>query len=108
MGLTISAASFTGMTINSVDQLRMHHFGNNNAAYVDGRIVAARKADQVVVAVDSAFEQVKASAGCERINSCVSRKGNGGEGLTYFTLKSVALQIGTVLAEAEGWRRRSG
>jgi len=97
MGLTISIASLTGMIINPVDQMRMQEFGRNNAVYVEDRIVAARKADQVVVAVESAFEQIKASSACERINSCTSRRGKGGEGLTYFTLKSVESQIGTVL-----------
>jgi len=96
MGLTISAASFTGLTINQIDQMRMQSFGNDNTIYVEERISAARHADQVVVAVESAFEQIKASSSCERLNSCLSRNGKG-EGLTYFTLKSAESQIGTVL-----------
>ncbi len=97
MGLTISVASLTGMTINSVDQMRMQEFGSKNSVYVEERIVAARQADQVVVAVESAFDQILAGSTCERKNSCVSRKGNGGEGLTYFTLKSAESQVDTVL-----------
>lgn len=102
MGITISAASFTGLTINQIDQMRMQSFGNDNTLYVEERVSTARHADQVVVAVESAFEQIKASSSCERGQSCVSRVGNGGEGLTYFTLKSAESQIGTVLEKLKG------
>ncbi len=97
MGVTISIASITGMTINSVDRMRLQGFGSENTTYVEERITAARQADHVVVSVESAFEQIKASSTCEREKSCVSRKGNGGEGLAYFTLKGTETRIGIVL-----------
>ncbi len=49
-----------------------------------------------MVAVETAETQISAAAECERVNSCVSRRGNGGEGLTYHSLNGVAQQIGTV------------
>ena len=97
MGLTISIASLTGMTINAIDQMRLQNFGNENTIYVEERIASARHADEVVVAVESAFEQIQAASKCERASSCVSRNGNGGKGLAYFTLKGAETQIGTVL-----------
>lgn len=96
MGVTISIASLTGMTINPVDQMRVQGFNDKNTLYVEERITAAREADQVVIAVESALEQIQTNSACERSNSCVSRKGKG-EGLTYFTLKATESQISTVL-----------
>lgn len=100
-GLTIAAASFTGMTINSIDQMRMQQFGQENSDYVNERINAALHADQVVIAVEAAFDHIQTAAACERESSCVSRVGNGGEGLAFYTLKGVETQIGTVLSKLQ-------
>ena len=95
-GLTISVVSFTGLTVNSIDQMRVKDFGQAHSLYMDAQISAARQADEVVVAVETAQAQVSGAAQCERVNSCVSRIGSGGEGLTYHTLNGVAQQIGAV------------
>jgi len=95
-GLIISTVSFTGLTINSIDQMEMQEFGRANALYVDTYIASVRQADEIVVAVETGYNQVLASVECERGSSCVSRRGNGGEGQTYFALNGVAVQIGSV------------
>ena len=95
-GLTISMVSFLGLTINSIDQMVMQEFGRENTLYVDGYIAGVRQSDEIVVAVETGYNQVLASAECERGSSCVSRRGNGGEGQTYHTLNGVAAQIGSV------------
>lgn len=95
-GLTISIVSFTGLAINSIDQMVMQQFGRENALYVGSYVAGVRQSDEIVVAVETAYNQVLASAECERANSCVSRKGNGGEGQTYHTLNGVSMQIGSV------------
>ena len=107
MGLTISIASLTGMTINPVDQMRMQGFGSENTIYVEERVTAARHSDHVVVAVESALEQIKASSACESEKSCVSRKGKGGEGLAYFTLKAAETRIGSVLQKLKDGNENS-
>ena len=95
-GLTISVVSFTGLTINGIDQMRLKEFGQTHAAYMDDQIAAARQADEVIVSVETAEAQIAAAAACERLNSCVSRRGSGGEGQTYHTLNGVARQVGAV------------
>lgn len=95
-GLTISIVSFTGLTINSIDQMVMQEFGRTQSEFVDNYVSGVRQADEVAIAVETAFDQVSAAAACEQISSCVSRKGNGGAGLTFHTLNGVATQIGTV------------
>ena len=95
-GLTISTGSFTGLTIHTVDQMVLQDFGRANSDYVQAYVSNVRQADEVMIAVDTALQQVSAAADCERVSSCVSRQGNGGEGLTFHTLNGVASQIDTV------------
>lgn len=95
-GVTISMLSFVGLTINSIDQMELQEFGRANTAYVDSYIAGVRQSDEVVVAVEGAFNQISAAAACELEVSCVSRRGSGGAGKTYYTLDGVASQIGSV------------
>jgi len=109
-GLTISTVSFVGLTINTIDQMELQDFGRENSLYVDAYVSGVRQSDEVIVAVEAAFEQVSGAAECERAASCVSLRGNGGEGKTYFTLKGIADQIGSVqesLGEGESLRDHS-
>jgi hypothetical protein len=96
-GVTISIASFTGAVINPVDQNRLQEFGRENAAYVEARIDSVARADEVIIAAQSAYAQIKASRLCEELESCVSRRGNGGRGTAFYTLQSAETEISTVL-----------
>lgn len=88
-------ATYAGLTINKVDDLRLEAYGTELSHYIGDRNKAALDAAQSGPALGAVVTDLQGKAECEISRSCVSGKGNGGYGTVARILEEKA-------ARAEG------
>ncbi|MCC0049796.1 MAG: hypothetical protein H6882_11715 [Rhodobiaceae bacterium] len=88
-------ATYAGLTIDKVDDLRREAYGTELTHYVSDRNKAALDAAQSGPALRAVVTDLQGKAECEISRSCVSGKGNGGYGTVARILEEKA-------ARAEG------
>ena len=80
VGTGLFAATYAGLTIKKIDELRLRKYASDVAAYVDTRDRRSSEARRAVAAVESIAVDLKDKEACEEKTSCVSGHRLGGRG----------------------------
>jgi len=80
VGLGFFAATYAGLTIKKIDELRLREYTRDVAAYVDTRDRRSSEARRAVAAIESIPADLRDKEDCEEKTSCVSGYRHGGRG----------------------------
>lgn len=105
VGLGLYTATFSALTIDSVDRLRLEELGRHEAAFIESHQTAAMQAAQVIPVVRTVLDDLRAKEECERVSSCISGAGNGGVGPVSRALSSERQRAESILASLEAGAR---
>ena len=100
-------ATYAGLTIGKVDDLRLEAYSTELSHYVSDRNKAALDAAQSGPALRAVVTDLQGKAECEISRSCVSGKGNGGYGTVARILEEKAARAEVISDQfSEGARKR--
>jgi hypothetical protein len=80
VGGGLFAATYSGLTLKDTAELQLQEHGQALAAYVGQRSEAAAEAARVLPAIRAIDADLRQKAACEIATSCISGRGNGGNG----------------------------
>jgi hypothetical protein len=80
VGAGLFMATYSGLVIKSVSQLRLEEHGDALSDYVAARGQVASQSARVVPAIAAVVADLTAKRDCEVRSSCISGSGNGGRG----------------------------
>ncbi|WP_299632606.1 hypothetical protein [uncultured Roseobacter sp.] len=82
-------ATYAGFVIGETDRLRIHEYSTAQEVWVAERSRAAQDAASAAPALNAMIDDLAVKVQCERVSSCVSGIGNGGEGDVFRQLSGV-------------------
>lgn len=80
VGSGLFMATYSGLVIKSVSQLRLEEHGDALSGYVADRGLVASQSVRVVPAINAVVADLTAKRDCEVRSSCISGSGSGGRG----------------------------
>ncbi len=88
VGGGLFSATYAGLTIEKIDELRLRHFTRDVATFVDMRDRRSSEAGRSAPVIDSFVDDLAAKEICEEQTSCISGHGTGGRGPVARALSS--------------------
>ena len=107
VGSGLTASTYAGMTIGSVNELRLHDYARQQVSYVGNRVKAASQATRTIPVIRAISSDLRSKVQCEIESACLSGRG-GGRGPVTKALESVAQrsdQIAVQLEDGDKQRR---
>ncbi|MGL1921239.1 MAG: hypothetical protein OCD03_09430 [Hyphomicrobiales bacterium] len=102
IGAALFGATYAGLTINGTEKLRLQEHGIAYSQFIGERSLKAAEAARTLPIIRSISQDLEEKAACEKKNSCVSGRGNGGVGTFSKILqvqagsaKNIAVQLET-------------
>lgn len=109
VGGGLFSATYAGLTLPDVEDLRLQEHGTALIAFVGDRSVAASKASRVTPAINSIAADLGGKLACELGASCISGRGNGGHGPVARAVEEYAGRAATIAEQiAAGETVRQG
>ena len=90
VGGGLFAATYSGLVFKDVAELQLQQHGTALSTYVAGRSAAAAEAGRVGPVMRSIVADLEQKTVCEREESCISGRGNGGRGPVARVMEEVA------------------
>ncbi|WP_299971485.1 hypothetical protein [uncultured Roseobacter sp.] len=109
IGFGLFTATFAGLTLNKVDDLRLAEYVQDLAVYGSAETANAQQAARIEPALRAISTDFEQKAACERLSSCISGRGTGGEGSVYratSTQHQLALAVSAEVASGAQVRDR--
>lgn len=99
VGTGLFAATYSGLTIGSVSELRLQEYGTELSQFITYRNQIASEAGQTGPAIGAIASDLKLKADCEIRNSCVSARGNGGRGTVSRVLEDMSARANGIKSQ---------
>ena len=99
VGAGLFASTFSGLTIDRVNDLRLHENGQALAAHIETVNAQASKAVQVIPAIGAAVADIQQHLACEEQESCISGRKSGGRGTVTRALEPIARRSSEISAQ---------
>lgn len=87
VGGGLFAATYAGLTKNDVEDLRLNNHGSAVVEYVSTQTAYSDQTARVLPAVNAVVSDLGQKATCEYQSSCLSGRGNGGQGPVFRALQ---------------------
>lgn len=100
-------STYAGMTLNSVEELRLQKFLDDTTRYGGTRNEVASEASRLAPVVEANVAELERYRQCEESNSCISSRGDGGYGPVAKALEGLlarATDIAKLLKEGTAQR----
>lgn len=101
VGLGLASSTFAGLTIDKVEELRLSQYGTEVAAHIDEQDQLASKAGRTGPALKAIVTDLQQKTSCEKRESCISLRGNGGRGTVTRALENKTARAEGILKEFE-------
>jgi len=98
VGGGLFSATYSGLTYQDVEQLRIEAHGEALGSFVSQRSAAAAQSSGMLAAINAVVSDLTQKRDCEIIESCISGHAGGGNGPVARTLNE---KLGTALALAQ-------
>lgn len=99
VGSGLFAATYAGLTIEKIEDLRMREFARDVIAFVDVRDRQSAAAGRIVPVMESITADLETKETCEAAVSCVSGHGTGGRGSVTRALAGQRQRAESILRE---------
>lgn len=109
VGGGLFASTYAGLTIASVNELRLQEHGQALSAHVNVRNDMAAQATRAIPVVNTSAADFREHLACEAERSCLSGRGNGGRGRVTRKLEEIAVRADNIAAQLkDGEATRQG
>ncbi|WP_299961513.1 hypothetical protein [uncultured Roseobacter sp.] len=105
VGFGLFTSTVAGLTLGKVDELRLSEYLQDMAIYAAAETDTAQKAARIEPALRTIAVDFKHKTACERLSSCISGRGSGGEGTVYRATNAQHQLASSVLAEVTSGAR---
>lgn len=105
VGAGLAAATYAGLVIDRVDQLRLQGYATAHAAWVQDGTARSGEAARLLPVVGAIASDLERNVACEAAASCISGVGGGGQGPAYRSLLSALGRLQAALAELQAAER---
>lgn len=99
VGAGLFAASYAGLVLKDVDQLRLEAHGATLTEHASVRAGDTAQGAAIAPILTSIADDLEKKAACERAGSCVSGRANGGRGPVTRTLETMATRARGIAAQ---------
>lgn len=99
VGAGLFASTFSGLTIERVNDLRLQEHGQALRAHIEAVSAQASKAAQVMPAIGAAVADIQQHLVCEEQESCLSGRKAGGRGTVTRAIEPIARRSSEISAQ---------
>lgn len=104
VGAGLAMATYGGLVIEETDRLRLQQFSSEYSEALQGGTTVSQDAERLAPIMNAIVADLERSVACEAESSCVSGRGNGGQGPAYRKLLGALGRAQTVAAELDAAR----